>query len=140
MANSLLNKGKGEQQMRRGTLMFAAMALMVALFAAVAYAATIQGTNDNDILLESQLNDTIFGRTRGDAIFADIFGPASGDPADRDVAKGNKGPDFIRVDDGDGRDTANGGLGNDTCFSDPNDTLISCETENPETTVAEPVQ
>jgi hypothetical protein len=37
---SLLEKGKEEQQMRRVTLMLAAMAVMVALFAAVAYAAT----------------------------------------------------------------------------------------------------
>jgi Ca2+-binding RTX toxin-like protein len=126
--------------MRRVTLMLAAMAVMVSLFAAVAYAATIEGTNENDILLESQLDDTIFGRARGDDIFADIFGPAFGDPADTDVARGNQGPDFIRVDDGDGRDTANGGIGNDTCFSDPNDELISCERENPETTVANPLR
>ena len=129
--------------MRRVTLMLAAMALMVALFAAVAYAATIEGTNDNDILLESQLDDTIFGRARGDAIFANIFGPQFNDPADTDVANGNRGPDFINTDDGDGRDTANGGSGNDECVIDANDTPRSCETieeDPPGNAVAGPVQ
>jgi Ca2+-binding RTX toxin-like protein len=130
--------------MRRVTMMLAAMAVMVPLFAGVAYAATIEGTGERDVLLESNVDDTIFGRERGDFIFADFtfteFPPGVPTGADTDVANGNTGPDFIVVDDGDGLDTANGGPGDDTCFGDPNDTL-NCETENPETTVvAEPVR
>jgi Ca2+-binding RTX toxin-like protein len=124
--------------MRRVTLMVAAMGVMVALFAGVAYAATIDGTSQGDILLDSNLNDTIFGRGGGDAIRADAFGPEGillfGDPGapccgpDTDVARGNAGPDFIVVTDGDNRDTAIGGDGNDTCFGD---TLaeLNCENE-----------
>jgi hypothetical protein len=45
------------------------------------------------------------------------------------VANGNAGPDFIVVDDGDTRDTANGGGGNDVCIGD---TLaeLNCEDES----------
>jgi hypothetical protein len=150
-ANSLLKNGKEEQQMRRVTMMLAAMAVMVPLFAGVAYAANIEGTSAFDILLDSQRNDTIFGRGAGDGIFANAFGPdgfitVGGNTTgpDRDEANGNGGNDFINTDDGDGRDTANGGSGNDdVCVIDANDTATSsCETveEDPPTTVAaEPV-
>lgn len=39
----LLEKGSEEEQMRKVTLMLAAVALIVGLFAAVAYAVTIEG-------------------------------------------------------------------------------------------------
>ena len=43
--------------------------------------------------------------------------------------QGNRGNDLIRVDDGDGRDTATGGKGgNDRCVGDPGDEL-DCELE-----------
>ena len=118
--------------MRRVTLMVAAMALMVALFAAVAYAVTIEGTRAGEVLLESELNDTMFGRGGGDEIFGSLFGPEGEEfvvSAERDVAYGNKGPDLIDVTDGDGRDTAKGGNGEDKCFGDPNDQL-NCEHEH----------
>ena len=131
--------------MRRVVLMLAAMALMVSLFAAVAYAANSVGTDQGEILLESDRNDTMFGRGGGDGVFASAFGPdgflLNTDP-DRDVANGNGGNDFIETDDGDGRDTANGGSGNDECVIDANDDTNSCEdiVEDPETTVASPIQ
>jgi hypothetical protein len=123
--------------MRRVTMMLAAMAVMVSLFAGVAYAATIEGTSQGDILLDSQLNDTIFGRGSGDQIRADAFGVSGtlitvdGAPCcgpDTDVAKGNAGGDGIVVTDGDTLDTATGGDGEDTCFGD---TLaeLNCEHE-----------
>ena len=125
--------------MRRVTMMLAAIAVMVPLFAGVAYAATIEGTSQGDILLDSQRNDTIFGRGSGDEIRADAFGQppdtiftcngvACAGP-DTDVANGNAGADFIVVDDGDTLDTANGGGGNDTCIGD---TLaeLNCENES----------
>jgi hypothetical protein len=128
--------------MRRVMMVLAAMAVMVTLFAAAAYAATIDGTSQGDILLDSQLNDTIFGRGSGDEIRADAFGTGGegfltcGDPPapcdfgpDTDVANGNAGGDFINVDDGDTQDTANGGGGNDFCVGD---TLaeLNCENES----------
>ena len=109
--------------MRRVTMLLAAMALMVALFAAVAYAATIEGTSEGEILIESDLNDTIFGRGGSDEIVADFFGN------DRDVVQGQGGNDDIFAEDGDGRDTViGGGGGNDLCVGDPNDEL-DCEDE-----------
>ena len=126
--------------MRRVTLMVAAMAVMVSLFAAAAYAATIDGTSQGDILLDSQLNDTIFGRGSGDEIRADAFGASGtlitvGQPPqpccgpDTDVANGNAGGDFINVADGDNLDTANGGNGNDVCVGDTL-TELNCEQES----------
>jgi Ca2+-binding RTX toxin-like protein len=120
--------------MRRVTMLLAAMAVMVTLFAGVALAAAIEGTSAGEILIESDRNDTMFGRGGRDEVDAGAFGPngflLDTDP-ERDVANGNGGNDVVFVDDGDGRDTANGGRGNDVCFSDPNDELISCEEENP---------
>jgi len=120
--------------MRRVTMMLAAMAVMVSLFAAAAYAATIEGTSAGDILLDSQLNDTMFGRGSGDELRADAFGTGGegfltcNDPSqpptpcdfgpDTDVAKGNAGNDFINVNDGDELDSAIGGDGTDTCIGD----------------------
>jgi hypothetical protein len=112
--------------MRRVTLALAAMAVMVSLFAAVAYAATIEGTSEGEILLESNKNDTIKGRGGGDEIRANVFGPQFGNPPDRDVVYGNAGNDELRVEDGDGRDTANGGNGVDGCVGDPGDEFINC--------------
>ena len=108
--------------MRRVTMMLAAMAVMVPLFAAVAYAANSVGTDQGEILLESDRNDTIIGRAGGDIIDASNF------RNDTDVARGNKGADIIYVDDGDNRDTAVGGKGVDRCFGDPGDDL-DCDTE-----------
>jgi hypothetical protein len=59
--------------MRRVTMMLAAMALMVSLFAAVAYAANSVGTDQGEILLESDRIDTIIGRAGGDIIDASNF-------------------------------------------------------------------
>ena len=109
--------------MRRVTLMLAAMAMMVSLFAAVAYAATIEGTDQSEVLLESDRNDTIIGRAGGDIMDASNF------RNDADVARGNKGADTIYVDDGDNRDTAIGGKGFDRCFGDAGDDL-NCEVES----------
>lgn len=121
--------------MRRVMLMLAAMVVMVSLFAAAAYAATIYGTSASDVLLESQLRDKIFGREAGDEIFASLFGPngeIADTAADRDKAFGNRGNDYIDLRDGDGRDTAIGGEGRDECWGDtgPNPDELDCEVEN----------
>jgi hypothetical protein len=119
--------------MRRVTMLLAAMAVMVGLFAGVAYAATITGTSQGDFLLDSNRDDTISGRGSGDEIRADAFGPEGQllvtNRGDADEANGNSGSDFINTDDGDGQDTANGGSGNnDICIIDANDTATNtCE-------------
>ena len=107
--------------MRRVTLMLAAMAVMVSLFAVVAYAAEIEGTDRSDELFESNRGDLIDGHAGADDIDASRF------QEDTDKVHGNKGGDFIDVGDGDSRDTANGGKGEDTCDGDLGDTFISCE-------------
>ena len=112
--------------MRRVTLMLAAIAMMVSLFAVAAYAASIVGTRGGDMLFESQKRDTISGRTGTDTIDARMFPDATHPKPDRDQANGNKGADTIYVNDGDDLDTANGGKGIDTCTGDFGDTL-HCE-------------
>jgi hypothetical protein len=115
--------------MRRVTLMVAAMALMVSLFAVVAYAATIRGTNDSETLIESPGNDQISGRGGDDDINAGFYdiGQTPGGLGDTDEVKGNRGRDFIDLVDGDNRDTADGGRGIDECVGDPGDDLTNCE-------------
>jgi len=120
-------------------MMLVALAVMVPLFAAVAYAATIEGTSEGEILQESNKNDTIFGRGGADTILAQRFpGTVTAtSPADTDVAKGNLGNDIINVRDGDPADTAAGGEGTDTCYTDvsatgtPTDQVANCESINP---------
>ena len=116
--------------MRKVTLMLAAMALMVALFAAVAYAATIVGTRGGDLLFESQKSDTISGRSGMDIIDATQFPGTTGLPGDTDVVKGNRGDDTINVDDHDTLDRVNGGKGDDTCVGDfglQDSDILNCE-------------
>jgi Ca2+-binding RTX toxin-like protein len=109
--------------MRRVTLMLVAMAVMVSLFAAAAYAATTTGTSVGEILLESDEDDTITGLQGGDSIFANIYG------GDKDMVEGNRHDDKITVDDGDNQDTVIGGEGFDKCWGDEGD-KIDCEKVN----------
>ena len=113
--------------MRRVTLVLTAMAMMVALFAVVAYAAEITGTDAGDDLWESNRNDQIHGLLGEDYI------DATSTSGDRDRAHGNKHGDTIDVTDEDGKDIAYGGKGEDYCygdeseFGDGGDKFISCE-------------
>jgi Ca2+-binding RTX toxin-like protein len=125
-ATSLLDQAK-EGKMRKVMLMLAAVAMMVALFAVVAYAAEIQGTNSTETLNESNKNDEIHALQGDDFINANLY-PNVGD---KDRAHGNKGDDNINLKDADGLDTAWGGKGNDTCSGDLGDNFISCETVVP---------
>jgi Ca2+-binding RTX toxin-like protein len=108
--------------MRRVTLMLAAMAVMVSLFAVAAYAADIEGTKRGDELFESDRGDWIAGRSGVDKIDASSFND------DTDHVRGNRGADTIWVDDGDYLDKAIGGKGYDTCYGDPGDEL-DCDVE-----------
>jgi hypothetical protein len=135
--------------MRRVTLMLAAVAMMVSLFAVVAYAAEIQGTENRDLLTESQRGDTIKGLIGDDDICAGptpatavpplscsagySLGQTPGGLGDRDRVHGNKGDDNIDLRDGDGKDIAWGGKGIDRCWidgpeaGDAGDKFFGCE-------------
>jgi hypothetical protein len=115
--------------MRRVTLMLATVAMMVSLFAVVAYAAEIQGTDNNETLIETERNDQIAGHRGNDEILAGFYNEnqTPGGLGDTDKVKGNRGDDFIDLVDGDNRDRANGGRGIDECVGDPGDELKSCE-------------
>ena len=115
--------------MRRVTLILAAMAMMVSLFAVVAYAADIDGTDLDDFIKETQRNDQIAGHAGDDEINANVFPitETPGDDGDVDKVKGNKGEDFIHVQDGDDLDTADGGKNTDECVADSGDNVINCE-------------
>ena len=135
--------------MRRVMLMLAAVAMMVSLFAVVAYAAEIMGTENTDYLTESQRGDTIKALTGDDQICA---GPLNNAPeckagfdeqdtpggfGDRDRVHGNRGDDLIDVQDDDGKDIAWGGKGQaDECWVDESsagnggDKYFGCETVN----------
>jgi hypothetical protein len=115
--------------MRKVTLMLAAVALMVSLFAVVAYAADIQGTDNSETLIETQRNDQMAGHRGEDDMLAGFYDreQTPGGLGDRDMVKGNRGDDFIDLVDGDDRDTANGGRGIDECVGDPDDDIVNCE-------------
>jgi Ca2+-binding RTX toxin-like protein len=121
-AISLLDQAK-EGKMRRVMLMLVAMAVMVSLFAAAAYAANTTGTSVGEILLESDEDDTISGLQGGDKIFANVYG------GDKDTVDGNRHDDKITVDDGDNKDVVIGGEGFDVCWGDEGDD-IDCEKVN----------
>jgi hypothetical protein len=117
--------------MRKIALLVGAVALLTMLFAGVAFARNFQctgkpcyGTDNPDTIFErggEGIGDIIYGMRGADTIYANRFG------ADADTLYGGRGSDYLDADDGDGRDTLNGGLGVDTCNGDATDTFISCE-------------
>jgi len=116
--------------MRKVMLILAVVAMMVSLFAVVAYAAEIQGTGNSETLLETQndgINDKIVGHRGEDTILANEG------TDDTDKVKGNRQNDIINVEDGDPDDTADGGPGTDICVVDTaappaeSDEFKSCE-------------
>jgi hypothetical protein len=106
---------------RRAPALLAAIAVIVAVFATAAYAAEITGTDKSDQLFESQRSDVIHGLGGADTIRAEKF------HFDTDKLYGDKGPDVLRANDGDNKDTLDGGDGTDQCKGDQFDTYISCE-------------
>ena len=113
--------------MRRVTLMLAAMAVMVSLFAVAAYAAQIKGTENTEDILETSRADTVHALVGDDTVNANVYQNID----DTDRAHGNEGDDTINVNDADGNDTAWGGSGDDTCTGDLGDTFHGCETIAP---------
>ena len=117
---------------KRILVLLACMGLMVGLMAAVAYAATIVGTAQGEVLYESEgcangCNDLIRARAGDDEAYAN-FAP---DGADKDILRLGSGRDFGTTQDGDAEDVIDGGGGADTCDGDIQagvepDTFISC--------------
>jgi hypothetical protein len=144
---TLLKNVKGEKMGRRVPMLLAAMAVMVALFAAAAYAAQIEGTDRNETINESNLNDKIAGKDGVDRLIANNFNRAqvaeAGNPrGDRDRLSGGRHADFLEARDGDARDVLDGGKGWDECWGDVDivdattdpdkndDRFVNCEVEN----------
>ena len=98
--------------MRKTGMMVAMVAVMVALFATAAYAATIEGNNRNNTLFETAGDDIIRGFGGDDVIDANNFS------GDRDVLRGGFGNDTLLANDGDTLDSVFGGPGFDTCVVD----------------------
>jgi len=128
--------------MRKVMLILAAVAMMVSLFAVVAYAAEIQGTDNSETLLESNRGDTIKALKGDDNVNAAVYQvgsqnapiPPSGD---RDRVHGNAGDDNpLNVQDKDGKDIVWGGKGIDHCLvdnadvGDGGDKYFGCEFVN----------
>jgi hypothetical protein len=108
-----------EKTMRKGTIMVALVALLVGLFAAVAYAEVLNGTSGNNNLIDPTAgNDQIYARGGTDVIDGDFGTP--GEDNDADLLKGQRGPDNVSGVDEDTLDTVAGNRGNDTCLIDEN--------------------
>ena len=118
--------GKVMRMKKTATMMVAMVALLVALFAAAAYADTITGTKYGDYLdVETSGDDRIYGRGGADDIFATNWAQ------DTDKLYGGRGADALDAWDGDGSDILNGGRGLDDCWGDPlMDTFVGCESIN----------
>jgi hypothetical protein len=117
--------------MRRLVIMGALVALLVGVFASVAYARTFTctdlpcyGTDNPDVINErpaAGTPDEIFGLRGRDIIDAGISF------VDEDILWGNRAQDTLYTDDGDDLDEAHGGAGEDTCYVDVGDAAFSCE-------------
>ncbi len=89
-------------------------------------------TNYGETLIGSLLylfdngNDTIDGGPGNDDLDGQNGTDTLVDHNGNDTMSGGVGGDNIDVQDGTGGDTANGGLGNDTCTTDAGDTTTSC--------------
>lgn len=129
---SSVQRKKEEKIPKRVTTMVAAVAVMVALFATAAYAAStaIYGTNDGEFINESPdfQDDRIYALGGNDYINAVVTWTM--DPledSDADKLFGGKGNDDLAADDGDGADVLIGGPGSDRCWGTPGDSFAACE-------------
>jgi Ca2+-binding RTX toxin-like protein len=98
--------------MRKTGLMVALVAVMAALFATAAYAATIEGNNNNNVLHETAGSDILRGFGGNDTLDANNFG------GDEDILRGGSGNDVLLANDGDSMDLLFGGPGFDICVVD----------------------
>ena len=127
--------------MRRTVMLLGVLMVMLVAAAGVAVAVTktcgdnlpCTGTDNDDILYErtGSVKDRILGKDGRDRIQAVTFN------ADRDRLEGGRQGDRLVTADGDGRDSAQGGAGRDTCIVNRRDARSSCERLNIATTTAE---
>jgi Ca2+-binding RTX toxin-like protein len=113
-----------EKRMRKTVTILALVALFTLVAAGVAVAVTMTctsptctGTSDADNILKERVgdgkSDDIYGLQSDDRLRAARYNQ------DTDYLYGGRGNDRVNVLDGDGRDWADGGLGNnDICFVD----------------------
>ena len=106
--------------MRKTGMMMAVVAVLVAMFATAAYAATIYGTSGNDNLNETPQNDRMYGYGGNDDLDAYQYS------GDTDRLYGGRGHDTLDASDGDGFDLLDGGRGYDVCYGDSGDNFVSC--------------
>ena len=107
---------------RKGTMMVALVALLVAIFATAAYAQTFIGDSGNDTFYETPGNDQMYGYGGEDELYAYQY------ENDVDKLYGGRGNDLVVTLDGDTDDVANGGRGrHDRCFVDPGDEVHACD-------------
>jgi hypothetical protein len=99
-------------KMRRTAMMVAFMALLVATFATVAYAAVKEGNAGDNYLRETCGDDTLIGRAGADTLDANNCG------GDEDLLYGGRGNDRLLANDGDREDVTQGQRGYDTCVVD----------------------
>ena len=117
--------------MRRLVLMIGMVMLIAVMATGVAVAVTktcgdklpCEGTDNEDVLHERNgtLHDRILAHGDHDVLDMNNFS------RDRDVGKGDGGPDKLLANDRDGRDVLRGGAGRDRCFGDPGDRFVNCE-------------
>ena len=119
--------------MRRLVLVAGIVMLMAVLATGVALAVDrdcndvpCKGTDNEDILHERNgtVNDRILAYGDHDIIDMNNFS------RDRDVGKGDGGPDKLLANDRDGRDVLRGGKGRDRCYGDPGDRFVSCNVKS----------
>jgi len=111
---------KGEK-MRRTTILVAVVAVLVAMFATAAYAATIYGDNASNELRETASDDQMYGYSGKDVLHAYLYNN------DIDKLYGGRNADYVYADDGDPDDLVNGGRGIDFCFGDQGDEFKACD-------------
>jgi hypothetical protein len=108
------------------TLIAAFSAVVVAILATAAYAATaVYGTNSNDWVDESSglADDRVHALGGNDYINAVLTWGTN----DTDKLFGGKGDDDLAADDGDTEDLLNGGPGYDRCWGSPGEHFVNCE-------------
>jgi hypothetical protein len=113
--------------MRRMIRIVALAAVVVAIFATAAYAATaVYGTNGNDQPLNESsgfADDRIHALGGNDYINAVV----TWGTIDTDKLFGGKGNDDLAADDGDIENLLNGGPGYDRCWGSPGERFVNCE-------------
>ncbi len=128
---------KWEDVVRRAATMLTMTALILALSAGTALAATLfgtdltnnlGGTDRNDVLFARKGDDVVFGRSGNDLLYGGAGADAVYGDSGRDVLLGGPGDDHLYADDG-RRDVISCGPGRDTIFADPSDRVSGCEVD-----------